>query len=71
MNFSVLGSIYMYIKYNTHMMIKEKDVILPIRIKRELKNEFKSHCDKKGYSLNKRIKILIEEDIQNEKVNNK
>lgn len=53
------------------MMIKEKDVILPIRIKRELKNEFKSHCDKKGYSLNKRIKILIEEDIQNEKVNNK
>jgi len=53
------------------METKEKDVILPIRIKRELKNEFKIHCDKQGYSLNKRINILIAQDIQNEKINNK
>jgi hypothetical protein len=47
-------------------MEKEKDIILPIRIKRDLKNEFKTHCDKKGYSLNKRINILIKQDIENE-----
>ena len=51
-------------------MEKEKDVILPIRIKRELKNEFKYHCDKNGYSLNKRINILIKKDIENEKIVN-
>ena len=31
-----------------------------------LKDEFKSYCDSKGYSMNKLIKILIEKEI-NEK----
>lgn len=53
------------------MELIEKDVILPIRIKRELKDNFKCYCDKKGYSLNKRIIILIKEDIENEKINYK
>ena len=54
------------------METKEKDVILPIRIKRELKNEFKIHCNKKVYSLNKIINILITQDMKNEQtINNK
>ena len=36
-------------------------------MKQILKDEFKGHCDKQGYSLNKRIKILIEQDIKNNK----
>ena len=44
----------------------DKDVIWPIRMKESLKNNFKIHCDKKGYSMNKRIKSLIEIDIKND-----
>lgn len=51
-------------------MEKEKDVVWPIRMKQSLKDEFKNHCNSKGYSMNKRIKILIEKDIKNEKKNN-
>jgi hypothetical protein len=43
----------------------EKDVIWPIRMKQSLKDKFKYFCDKNGYSMNKRIKILIELDINN------
>jgi len=42
-----------------------KDVVWPIRMKQTLKDEFKTHCDKQGYSMNKRIKILMELDIKN------
>jgi hypothetical protein len=45
---------------------KENDVIWPIRMKKSFKNKFKIHCDKNGYSMNKRIKILIEKDINEE-----
>lgn len=49
---------------------KEKDVVWPIRMGRVLKDEFKKHCDKNGFSMNKRIKVLIEMDIKDEKINN-
>ena len=49
---------------------KEKDVVWPVRMKQSLKDEFKSYCDKNGFSMNKRIKILIEMDIKNEKTDN-
>ena len=48
-------------------MKKEKDVVWPIRMSQELKNEFKTYCDDKGYSMNKLIKILIEKEIKNGK----
>jgi hypothetical protein len=44
---------------------EDKDCIWPIRMKQSLKNNFKTHCDKQGYSMNKRIKILMELDIKN------
>jgi|LakMenE18May11ns_1017448.scaffolds.fasta_scaffold9679146_2 hypothetical protein len=44
---------------------KDKDVIWPIRMKESLKNNFKKHCDTKGFSMNKRIKTLIENEIKN------
>jgi hypothetical protein len=46
---------------------KQKEVIWPIRMSQELKDEFKTYCDSKGYSMNKLIKILIEKEIKNEK----
>jgi predicted DNA-binding protein len=46
-------------------MRETKDVIWPIRMSKELKNKFKSYCDNNGYSMNKLIKILIEEKIKN------
>ena len=47
------------------MKEKQKDVIWPIRMSQTLKNEFKSHCDEHGYSMNKKIKLLIEKEIKN------
>ena len=46
---------------------KLKDVVWPIRMSQKLKDEFKTHCDDKWYSMNKLIKILIEKEIKNEK----
>ena len=58
----------MYNEYYTKLKSmenkKEKDVIWPIRMKKSLKDSFKKHCDKNGYSMNKRIKILIERDVE-------
>ena len=45
----------------------KKDVVWPIRMSKELKDKFKLHCDKNGFSMNKLIKLLIEREIQNEK----
>jgi len=49
--------------------MKNNDVIWSIRMKQSLKDDFKKHCDKNGYSLNKRINILIERDLKNDKNN--
>jgi hypothetical protein len=42
----------------------EKDVVWPIRMKRSLKEQFKLFCDSNGYSMNKRIRILMELDMK-------
>ena len=49
------------------MKEKQKDVVWPIRMSQELKDQFKPYCDNKGYSMNKLIKILIEKEINNGK----
>jgi hypothetical protein len=45
----------------------EKDCMWPIRMKRDFKNKFKSFCDKHGYSMNKRVKLLMEIDMEDGK----
>lgn len=47
------------------MKKKKKDVVWPIRMSQELKDEFKSYCDDKGYSMNKLVKILIKKEVDN------
>jgi hypothetical protein len=44
----------------------ENQVVWPIRMGESLKNKFKIHCDKNGYSMNKRVKVLMEEDMNGE-----
>jgi hypothetical protein len=46
---------------------KQKEVVWPIRMTQELKEQFKIHCDINGYSMNKLIKLLILKEIKNEK----
>ena len=48
---------------NKENLKKIHDVVWPIRMSQELKDVFKVHCDKNGYSMNKLIKILIEKEI--------
>lgn len=45
---------------------EEKDVVWPVRMREGFKKKFKAHCDNMGYSMNKRVKILMEKDM-NEK----
>jgi hypothetical protein len=62
---------YIFIIIQINIMNKEKekqkDVVWPIRMSQELKNQFKKYCDNNGYSMNKLIKILIEKEIKNGK----
>ena len=46
-------------------ILEDRDCIWPIRMKQSLKKEFKSFCDTNGYSMNKKIKIMIEKEIKN------
>ena len=44
----------------------EKDVVWPVRMKISFKCRFKEYCDKNGFSMNKRVKILMEKDMNGE-----
>lgn len=68
----ILKNLFLFISITNiiQMKEKEKDVVWPIRMKQSLKDRFKDYCDKNGFSMNKRIKVLIEQDIKDEKTNN-
>jgi len=38
--------------------------MINIRMDESLKDRFKNHCDNNGFSLSKRIRILMENDIR-------
>jgi len=40
-----------------------KKKILNIRIDEDLSNKFKNYCKKNGYSISKRIRVLIKKDM--------
>jgi len=44
-----------------------KEKMINIRISEELFNKFDEFCKKMGFSKSKRIRILLEMDIENEK----
>lgn len=44
-----------------------KNRMINIRISNELYKEFSVFCKKNGFSLSKRIRVLLENDIKNER----
>ena len=44
--------------------VTEGDAILPIIMKISFKQAFKEFCDKNGFSMSKRIKILMQKDME-------
>jgi predicted DNA binding CopG/RHH family protein len=44
---------------------ENKKVIINIRIDTELIEQYKKHCSDNGYSLSKRLRILIKKDLEN------
>ena len=44
----------------------ELDVVWPIRMKEGFKYKYKEYCDKHGFSMNKRVKTLMEKDLNGE-----
>lgn len=44
-------------------MTNKKDIMINLRLENKLKNNFKLYCKKNGFSISKRLRILIENDI--------
>ena len=44
----------------------EPDVRWPILMKQGFKDKYKQFCDSKGFSMNKRVKLLMEKDMTGE-----
>lgn len=44
----------------------KNDKQLLVRVTKELKDEFDNYCKQRGYSVSKRLRILIEEDVKND-----
>ncbi len=55
----------MYSKRYTNM---DKDKQIVIRVSKELRDLFNEHCKKHGLSVSKRLRILIERDIDGNRV---
>ena len=39
---------------------------LTIRLEKSLLDKYKSHCDKNGYDMSKRLRLFIESEIKND-----
>lgn len=46
----------------------EKDIIWQLRMKVSFKQKFQEFCDKNGYSISKRMRTLIERDMNGEQL---
>lgn len=46
-------------------MEKNKKVMINVRIDSKLIEKYKQYCLNNGYSLSKRLRILIEKDLEN------
>ena len=44
---------------------ENKEAVLTIRLDEKLKSEYLLFCKNKGYSLSKRLRVLLENDIKN------
>jgi hypothetical protein len=47
------------------MKTENKEIMINIRVNEKLRNDYKEYCKTNGYSLSKRIRILLENDIMN------
>lgn len=47
-------------------MKTQNDEFLHIRLPSELKKQYEKYCDENGYSLSKRIRLLMEKEIKND-----
>lgn len=45
---------------------KNKEDNIRIRIDSELKNRYQEYCDENGFSISKRIRLLLEKDLNGE-----
>lgn len=48
-------------------MEKQKNNYLRVRIENNIKVKYIKFCEKNGYSISKRIRLFIENEIKNEK----
>ena len=52
--------------YNIMKEYKNKEDNIRIRIDSELKNRYQEYCDENGFSISKRIRLLLEKDLNGE-----
>ena len=46
-------------------MKKNKEIMVNIRVTEELRDKFNQHCEVNGFSISKRLRILMEKDSDN------
>jgi antitoxin component of RelBE/YafQ-DinJ toxin-antitoxin module len=44
-----------------------KNELIQLRLDTNLKSKYLEYCEKNGYSISKRIRLLIRKDLKNEK----
>ena len=59
----------MYAKRRTKLIMK-KDVKITIRLDIQVRDNYKEYCNKNGYSLSKRIRTLLKNDMSNKLIIN-
>jgi antitoxin component of RelBE/YafQ-DinJ toxin-antitoxin module len=47
--------------------IKNKEAVIILRLEQNLKTDYLRFCKENGYSLSKRIRVLLENDMKNGK----
>jgi hypothetical protein len=52
--------------YNIMKEYKNKEDNIRIRIDSGLKNRYQEYCDENGFSISKRIRLLLEKDLRGE-----
>jgi len=61
--FFIIILVFIFVRQNTALM-KEKKIT--IRIDENLRKKYREFCNKNGYSLSKRLRLIIKRDMNEE-----
>lgn len=57
-------TIYNKVRQKTYVKETKKDIKITIRLDESIREEYHAYCKDNGYSLSKRVRLLLDKDIQ-------